>query len=385
MYAFSVYAQQDSLFRTVSVNIDGKKLLIMGERHDVKELYDIQYATIEYLILQNPKIKNFQLLLEYPPVCNYYLDNLLLKDDSLGLKKMFQGSFYPQVDTLNNGHKARYDFLMKFYYLSKSLAREGKTFRFKCFDNGYTLRSIVFTILEMLKKYSIQDNDFSAQIIFLDSLLQKEDLLGESSDFHEHFGRYFTENREMFKTMLTEIDFYHLSEIIRHSPSKTLKSVDYNKKVDTQERENSMFEQINNSYNDTTFFFCITGANHILKPYREYETKLQSLLKTETPDKIVSLGKMLETHKKSRFKNKMILCNMISLTRNEKIYQVDHTYKMIRIPGKYPIAFQKYTDYLNSLLTGNITLIDMRKTNIKGAHKIMDYMFVVKKANSTEL
>jgi hypothetical protein len=374
---FSVYAQQDTLFNLVDINIGHKKLLIMGEGHHVKEFRVAQYQIIEHVILQNPDIKNFQLLLESPPFWNYYLDNLILEDDSVGFRKMLRRFLSSEEDTLHPLLQGYYDFFMKFYYLSKSL--ENRTFRFKCVDNGFTVEPIAFTILDIFEKYSVQDASFLAQITFLDSLVHNENLHSEFSKFHQHFGSFFTENRDLLKDMLTEREFHHLSEMIRRSLPHYSKNLSYVKQVVTQERENSMFEQINNSYHDSIFSFCIIGANHIRKPYRETESKL--LWKSETTGKAISVGKMLETYKESHFKNKIILCDMFALARNVRIYKQDNSYMTFKKSEPYPVVFQKYSDYLNSLLLGNITLINMRKTDIKRAYKITDYMLVVKEAN----
>ncbi|MDR2979362.1 MAG: hypothetical protein LBV02_02805 [Bacteroidales bacterium] len=349
----------------------------MGEGHHVKEFRVAQYQIIEHVILQNPDIKNFQLLLESPPFWNYYLDNLILEDDSVGFRKMLRRFLSSEEDTLHPLLQGYYDFFMKFYYLSKSL--ENRTFRFKCVDNGFTVEPIAFTILDIFEKYSVQDASFLAQITFLDSLVHNENLHSEFSKFHQHFGSFFTENRDLLKDMLTEREFHHLSEMIRRSLPHYSKNLSYVKQVVTQERENSMFEQINNSYHDSIFSFCIIGANHIRKPYRETESKL--LWKSETTGKAISVGKMLETYKESHFKNKIILCDMFALARNVRIYKQDNSYMTFKKSEPYPVVFQKYSDYLNSLLLGNITLINMRKTDIKRAYKITDYMLVVKEAN----
>ena len=108
------------------------------------------------------------------------------------------------------------------------------------------------------------------------------------------------------------------------------------------------------------------------------------MLKKHGAVKPVSVGKMLETYGTSNFKNKIILCYMIPRAINSELPLQDKISK-IRHHEHYPVFFQEHSDYLDSLLTdNNITLIDMRKTRIKRAHKIMDYMIVVKEANSAQ-
>jgi hypothetical protein len=261
---------------------------------------------------------------------------------------------------------------MKFYYLSKSL--EEKTLRFNCYDNNQILRSLVFTTLDILKKYPITDTLFLSQISFLDFLLQKEDLNCDFIAFHENVGRYFEENKEFLKKNLTETDYLYLSEIIKRSPSLDGNPFHLFESI-TQDRENVMFEHINKSYNDSTFFFCIIGSWHIRKPYCTSE--IIPNLKNNNISKPVLLVEMLEKNKISQFKNKIIICNLVSLITKSKSSFTD---KVINMPGYYPPALQKHSDYLNSLLTGNITLLDMRKTNIKHANKITDFLIVVKEA-----
>ena len=111
----------------------------------------------------------------------------------------------------------------------------------------------------------------------------------------------------MFKKLLTETDFFHLSEMIKRSLSH-IPPDGFMKYTNTQERENSMFEHVNNSYNDSTFYFCIIGAGHVLKPYHITEAKLEWSKNSSV--KAISVGKMLEQNRKSRFKKKIILCEM---------------------------------------------------------------------------
>ena len=377
LHAFAAHAQQDSLFNPTDINIDHKKLLIIGEKHYIQEFHDVQYRVIEHLILQNPKIKNFQLLLERGPDINYYLDKLILEDDSISLKEYYL--FFSKSDTLSMLSKSYYDFFMKFYYLSKSL--KDRRFQFNCYDDIRFLSHSIFTIFDILKKYPVTDSSFVVQISFLDSLLHDKKVNHDTnvdykfSEFHQHFGSYFTENREKLKKMLTENDFYWISEIIRRSTPPGGHTVLWFNAHDKQNRENRMFEEINNNYNDSTFFFCIIGALHVNKPYPKKESQLTR--KKDDTSKVISVGEMLETCRNSHFKNKIMLCKLFALVEKNNSPKEDK-----RMPVSYPPVFQKYQDYLNSLLTGNITLIEMRKTKIKHAHKIMDYLLVVKEANS---
>jgi hypothetical protein len=345
----------------------------MGEHHHVQELHEVQYDIVKHVISQNPEIKNFQLLLESSPCVNYYLDKLMLENDSISLKEFLLHNSEVIQDTLDPLNQARYNLYMRFYYLSKSLKE--KTFQFNCYDNSLKLRPLVFTVLEILKKYPVADSLYVAQIVFWDSLVQQKYLEHKFFEFHQHFVNYITENKEMLQETLTETDFYYFTEMIRRSPPLSGALIPTVMEV-TQERENMIFEQINNSYNDTTFFFCIIGADHISKPYN----------KSKLPPKFKKNGamviKMLETSRISNFKNKSILCQMLPLVKHYKLFQKDGTYKMLKMRKFYPVAFRKHRDYLNSLLTGNITLLDMRKTAIKRAHKITDYMIIVKEANS---
>jgi hypothetical protein len=375
LYVFFAYAQLDTIFNKVKIDID-KKLLIIGEHHHIQEFYDLNYRMIEHIILHYPEINNFQLLIESTPCLNYYLDKLLLENDSVSLKDFLMHHAHRIQDTLFPMNQARYDFYMKFYYLSKSLT--GRTFRFNCYDNTHILRPLVFTTLDILRKYPDPDTLFLSQITFLNSLLQKKNLDHDFYAFHQHIGTYFAENKEMLKNILTATDYFYFSEMMKRSPPFVNNPMNLQQTV-TQERENMIYEQINNSYNDSTFFFCIIGAAHIYKPYQK---------KSEKPCKNncmaavdVKIIKMLETYKTSHFKDKIIICNSVPLVKKVKN---EFNNKVFNLSGYYPPALQKHSEYLNSLLTDNITVIDMRKTKIKRAYKITDYMLVVKEANSLQ-
>jgi len=368
----SIYAQQDTLFNKASININGKQLLMMGEIHHIKDFYDIQYRIIEHTILQNPEIKNFQLLLEHGPYFNYYLDKLTCEHDSVSLKELLRHFSYINVshgiqDTLCHLHQVHYDFFMKLYYLSNSLGN--RTFRFNCFENSHLLIPLTYTILDILKQYTAPDSLFLAQITFLNSILHDKFLQIKFNALHQDFGSYFSENRAILQELLTPTDFYYISEMLRRlQPMPFI----------TQKRENMLFEHINNSYNDSTFFFCITGAGHIRKPY--HTSELITILKKNGATQSITLIEMLEQYETSHFKDKMVLCTFALLSIQPRYnFQKDGTRK---IPMDYPPALRKRRDYLNSLLTGNITLINMRDTKIKGAHKITDYMLVVKQGKS---
>jgi len=375
LFTFSnTFAQVPKLFHNGNINIKSSKLFIIGEHHRVQEFYDVQYCIIEHIILHNPNIKNFQLLIENSLCLNYYLDKLILENDSVSLKKILMHHSHRIQDTLFPMNQARYDFYMKFYRLSKLL--KGRTFRFNCYDNTLILRSLVFTVLDILKKYSATGTIFLSQISFMDSLLQKEKLDRDYLAFHQQVGACFIENEELLKNILTQNDYYYLFEMMKRLPSINRNPSNIFEPV-TQERENMMFKHINNSYNDSTFFFCIIGTWHIRKPY--HTSELLPKLKKDGVSKAVSVIEMMEKYRISQFKNKIILCNLVPLIKK---FNDSSTDKVFNIPGYYPPALQKHRNYLNSLLTGNITLIDMRKTNIKHAHKITDYLIVVKETNS---
>ena len=373
----SIYAQLDTMFNKVEISIENKKLFLIGEYHHIQEFYDVNYCMIKHIIVHHPEINNFQLLVESGPCLNYYLDKLILENDSLSLKEFLRHHSHRIQDTLFPRNQVKYDFFMKLYYLSKSL--NGKMFSFKCYDNTHILRSLVFTALDILKKYPMQDALYSSQLSFLDSLLQKKTLDRDFFAFHQQTSTYLTKNEEILKNTLVATDCFYLSEIMRRSLPFNNNPLDLNQNV-TQERENMMYEQINNSYNDSTFFFCIIGAAHIGKPYSKKNSK-NSCKNSCSASIDVKTIEMLETYTTSHFRNKISLCNLVPLvekTRNE------FTNTIFNIPRYYPSAFQKHNEYLNALLTGNITFIDMRKTKIKRAHTITDYLIVVKEANSLQ-
>ena len=72
---------------------------------------------------------------------------------------------------------------------------------------------------------------------------------------------------------------------------------------------------------------------------------------------------------------------MMALVLNIKVISGKREGESMKIMGFRPMLFREHAGYFKGLSTNNITLIDVRKTNIKNAHKMMDYMIIIKEAN----
>jgi hypothetical protein len=109
------------------------------------------------------------------------------------------------------------------------------------------------------------------------------------------------------------------------------------------------------------------------------ETKLfwKAKEKTNTP----SVGKMLKTSRKFHFKKKIILCNRFHWSWMCEIIKKIEALSCAKFLNFIRFLCKNIKNIWIAWLAGNVILIDMRKTKIKRAHKITDYLIVVKEAN----
>ncbi|MDR3047841.1 MAG: hypothetical protein LBU51_09610 [Bacteroidales bacterium] len=147
------------------------------------------------------------------------------------------------------------------------------------------------------------------------------------------------------------------------------KEMPFKSQIVNQDRDNAMYSRINKCYNDSTFFFCVLGVEHI----RQYHHK--NMLMRD----VVNVTRQLQKSKKSEFKNKIITIDYYILnTHIKSVNPKDNSSKTMITHQSYTGIYAIHKLYLNSLLGENITLINLKKTGNKQLQKLSDYLLIVK-------
>lgn len=370
------YAQQKDLFSQLQLDVKNKRMIIVGEQHHISELHDIQNKLIAHVLLQHQEITNMLILVEDGAYTEYYLDKLMTENDSIGFYNFLLHHTNMKYDTMPSSNIAFYKRIMDLYYLSKSL--EDRHLQFKCFDATHCLRPLLYTISEILKKYTEHNEQFAAHIIFLDSLRNLDHRLYEFAIFHEHFGCYFADHEEMFKEILTEKEFYYIAKMIKYAPTFLNPGISH-EQIITQQREHIIFEEIKQCYNDRIFSFCIIGVSHIRGHFLLLN---QNLINNQ--EEIVNVRSMLEKEF-SNFKKETIVIDAHVLFKTQIMKNLKGEFFSCKFPYPYPTIYMPYRDELNNQLVGNVGIIDLQQKKFKKVRKHADYLIIVREGTSTRL
>ncbi|MDR1346072.1 MAG: hypothetical protein LBK03_05160 [Bacteroidales bacterium] len=332
----------------------------------------MERSIIRDVIDKNKQIRHFQLCWEMSFGLQYHIENLLEYGDTLTLKRYFQCRGTRKRDSLHATKKALYNDILYYAQIAKSM--ESGSLQIRCIDVEYSLFSTVFTILHILRKYEIRDSLFQAQLNYLDSLFSLNHLFyPHFAPFHERFGNYFLSHKDFFQDSLSPRDYYYISEIISRCPKKVVRKTTFQDAIVTQERDISMYNTINQYYNDSTFYIAILGRAHVLRDEADIVKRFQGKFKNVTT--------LLQTDKASHFKRQTISLAFYPISRSFTLISPKGKIKIIKPIFPYPGHFAKHKDYLNSMLTpDNITFLNLRETKLRNARRYADYMIVIKQA-----
>ena len=346
------YSQFDSY---ISIDFQKSNLLIIGEFHNIAENSDIQLNIIKDIAVKSDK--NIEILIEFSPSFEYYLEKLFNNNDSISLLNYMLNKRKEKHDTLGMALTNQYELLMNLYYYSKTLSE--KSFKIKCIDKEYLPRALLFTLKDIFGKYEIKDSALINQICALDSIQLKEVIdYTDFKLFDATFRAYYFRNIELFKSTLNPNDFYYVSRML-----------EYSSEIDrySPEREKLMARNVIRNYFDSLFYILITGINHSNKNYYK---------KLDIRNNNISTGYLLNNENKSPFRNKVI---SVAITRRyfntgTRIFNYEYA---------YPCILNSEVDYLNSLVKGNIiSCINLKSTRLKYAKRFFDYFIIIENSNS---
>jgi hypothetical protein len=141
----------------------------------------------------------------------------------------------------------------------------------------------------------------------------------------------------------------------------------------TQERDISMYNTINQLYNDSTFYIAILGRSHVLRDEAHMVKRFQGKFKNVTT--------LLQTDRASHFRRQTISLVFFPVSRSITSISPKGEIKILKPIFLYPGHFAEHKDYLNSLLsTDNITFLNLRETKLRNARRYADYMIVIRQA-----
>lgn len=325
-------------------------ILLIGENHSNFEKDTIEFEIIKWYSMQTKK--QITVFLERPRSLQVFIEKLFQYDDSLSLKQYFLYTHSKDDSTSVSRQYYLYNRILGIYALNKS----SKNIKIKCVDRELVMKSMLYSIKEVLIKY--KDNyKIKLLIKYIDAYLIKKTITIHDHDAVRRFFYhclFFSYNESNIKILGDDFRFLiSMFENFRPMPSVS------------EIRENLLYQNIVNDYDTNSFHISINGIAHVNKFYSK-EKKFSGNRK--------SVGFMLNTYKSSPYKNKVSSIYIINfnLLTSRGLYN-----------DKNRIHFT--TNYekklLYSLLEDNYKCIVPDASKFKYAHKAYDLFILVDTAH----
>jgi hypothetical protein len=331
--------------------------IIIGEQHLIQEKDSIIMDIITDIAKNTDK--DIQLFIEYPPSLQIYIDKLFNNGDSIALKKHIQYAQNWDTTTMSLKNELNYKYILKLYNIHNEL----RNIEIICIGEELQLRRAVYSILDILNNYHIENKDILERTDYLTSLLNKE--LLTIDDYHEYqrfICSHFYSNTNIYNEIIKDsMDYTYFSLIINHSKLFDIYS---------DEKEYFLYHNILKHIDVNKTNIAHMGNGHVSKYYKK---------KTKASGNRLTVAHLINNSRKSPFRKKVYSISITALSIQSK--SILKSKSIFNYP--YPRMFTNdEMDKIASNLTTDVTLINTSDMDFKYASDAFDLVYFIKTSNS---
>lgn len=326
-------------------------LLLIGENH-----FNYEKDTVELDIIKwyaHNSSKKITIFIERPYSMQLFVDKLFNSGDSELLKQYLIYSYDRTSNVFITKEQNLYGKILDIYELNKTT----KNIKIKCIDRELYLKSMLFSIKDVLIKY--KSPKVQQLINEIDRYLIKEIVTMQDYEFLRSFYKlnckYYFLN---FKNSIKTSDIYYINEVF--DGFKPMIS-------NSETRESFLYHKMINNWEENTFFISINGLAHVNKFFSKTDTIIGNRK---------SIGYLLNTNEDSPFVNNVKSLGIVS-------FYLKSSKKTEKVKNSIYFMTKDEKSYLYTLSKNKKQLINLDSTKFKFASKAYDLLILVDTSHSS--